>query len=36
MEIKEGKAVDYSIPKEQGKFDGEDALCKLMGPEIEW
>jgi len=36
MEIKEGKAVDYSIPKEQGRFDQEDALCKMMGPEIEW
>jgi hypothetical protein len=36
MEIEEGKAVDYSIPKGEGKFDQEDALCKMMEPEIEW
>ena len=36
MEMKEGKAVDYSIPKEQGAFEEAEPLCKMMGPEIEW
>lgn len=36
MEISEGKAVDHSIPKEQGAFDEGDALCRMIGPELEW
>ena len=35
-EMREGKAVDYSIPKEQAAFEEADAVCKMMGPEIEW
>ena len=36
MEKREGKAVDYSVPKDQVAFEEADPLCKLMGPEIEW
>jgi hypothetical protein len=36
MEMREGKAVDFSIPKEQCAFEEADPLCKMMGPETEW
>lgn len=36
MEAREGKVVDYSIPEKQKKFNEEDAVCQLLGPEIEW
>jgi hypothetical protein len=36
MEMREGKAVDYSIPKEQAAFEEAGPVCKIMGPEIEW
>jgi len=36
MEIREGKAVDYSIPSEQAEFVEADPVCKIMGPEIGW
>jgi phenylpropionate dioxygenase-like ring-hydroxylating dioxygenase large terminal subunit len=36
MEQKEGRPVDYSIPAEQRQFEEEDALCKMMGPEVDW
>lgn len=32
MEIREGKAVDFSIPKEQAAFEEADPVCKMMGP----
>jgi hypothetical protein len=36
LEIKEGKAFDYSIPAKQKEFEDGDPVCKMMGPEIEW
>ena len=36
LEMKEGKAIDYSIPKAQKEFEYADPVCKMMGPEIEW
>ena len=36
FEMAVGKAVDYSIPKDQAAFEEGDTLCKMMGPEIEW
>ncbi len=31
MEMKEGEAFDYSIPKEQAAFEEADSLCNMMG-----
>jgi hypothetical protein len=36
LEMSEGKAVDYSIPKDQAAFEEADALYKMINPEIEW
>jgi hypothetical protein len=36
LEMKEGRAIDYSIPVKQKEFEDNDAVCKMMGPEIEW
>ena len=33
LELKEKRAIDYSIRRDQGE---EDKLCKMLGPEIEW
>ena len=36
LETKEGRAIDYSIRKEQAAFEAADPLCQMMGPEIQW
>jgi hypothetical protein len=36
LEEKEGRSIDYSIPLKQREYADSDALCKLMGPEVEW
>ncbi len=36
MEIREGRAVDFSIPKKQAAFEEADPICKMTGSEIEW
>lgn len=36
LEAKEGRNIDYSIPEAQGSYEGNDKLCKIIGPEYEW
>lgn len=36
IEQKNGRAVNYSIPEKQREYEEEDALCKIMGPEVGW
>lgn len=36
MEKREGRNVDYAIPKAQSDAVEADQLCKLVGPEFDW
>jgi hypothetical protein len=36
LEAKEGKNIDFSIPKAQSEYEERDELCKMLGPEYEW
>jgi hypothetical protein len=36
LEAKEGKNIDYSIPKAQSDYEEKDELCKMLGSEFEW
>jgi hypothetical protein len=36
LEAKEGKSIDFSIPKTQSGYEEADELCKMLGSEYEW
>ena len=36
LEAKEGRNIDYALPQAQAKYDQNDELCKIIGPEYEW
>lgn len=36
MEKREGRNVDYAIPKAQSDAVEADQLCRLVGPEFDW
>lgn len=36
MEKREGRNIDYAIPKAQSDAVEADELCRLVGPEIDW
>ena len=35
-EEREGRNMDYAVPKEQSEFEEKDRLCGLMGREFDW
>jgi hypothetical protein len=36
LEEREGKNVDFAVPREQRQFVEEDRVCKLLGNEFDW